>query len=60
MNHAKLFSVLVFLMVALYGAIGFYALPLASFQGDLTRMGLSRPLILHSCNSLPGKKPMYW
>jgi hypothetical protein len=40
MKHGKLFSVLVFLMVALYGAIGFYALPLASFQGDLTRMGM--------------------
>jgi hypothetical protein len=40
MKHARLFSVLVLLTVALYGAIGFYALPLASFQGDLTRMGM--------------------
>lgn len=40
MKHAKLFSVLVLLSVALYGAVGFYALPLASFQGDLTRMGM--------------------
>lgn len=40
MKHAKLFSVLVLLSVTLYGAVGFYALPLASFQGDLTRMGM--------------------
>ncbi|MGB9093529.1 MAG: hypothetical protein WCB93_05395 [Gallionella sp.] len=40
MKHAKFFSVLVLSMVALYGAIGFYALPLANFQGDLTRMGM--------------------
>jgi hypothetical protein len=40
MNHAKLFSVLVFLVVLVYGAIGYFLLPLASFQGDLTRMAM--------------------
>ena len=40
MKHARLFSILVLSMVALYGAIGFYTLPLANFQGDLTRMGM--------------------
>lgn len=39
MTHAKLFSILVSSSLALYGAIGFYALPLAGFQGDLTRIG---------------------
>lgn len=39
MKHAKLFSILVFMVIALYGAIGFYYLPLASFVGPLTRMG---------------------
>ncbi len=40
MKYARFFSVLVFLMVALYGAAGFYFLPLASYQGDLTRIGM--------------------
>lgn len=38
MTHAKFFSVLVFTVSAIYGAIGFYCLPLAGFEGDLTRM----------------------
>lgn len=40
MKHAKFFSVLVFVAVLGYGAVGFYFLPLATFQGELTRMGL--------------------
>lgn len=40
MKYAKLFSVLVGVLLLSYGAIGFYFLPMASFQGDLTRMGL--------------------
>lgn len=40
MNHAKLFSGLVFLVALVYGAIGYYFLPLASFQGDLTRLAM--------------------
>ncbi len=39
MKHAKLFSVSVALALALYGAVGFYFLPLANFEGGLTRMG---------------------
>ncbi len=39
MRHARLFAVLVFAFVAIYGAVGFYFLPLASFTGPLTRMG---------------------
>ncbi len=38
MKYAKFFSVFVFITVAIYGALGFYSLPLASFQGDLTRV----------------------
>jgi len=39
MKHAKLFSLLVVAAVAWYGAVGWYLLPLASFDGDLTRTG---------------------
>ena len=40
MRQAKLFSIIVSLIVLGYGAIGFYFLPMASFQGDLTRIGM--------------------
>ena len=39
MKQAKIFSIVVFTALLLYGAIGFYFLPLASFTGPLTRMG---------------------
>lgn len=38
MKHAKLFSLLVITAIGLYGAIGLYFLPLAGFEGDLTRV----------------------
>jgi len=38
MKYAKLFSVLVFAVLGTYGAIGLYFLPLAGFEGDLTRV----------------------
>ncbi len=40
MRHAKFFAVLVFAALLGYGASGFYCLPMAAFQGDLTRMGM--------------------
>lgn len=40
MRHAKFFSIFVFVTLLGYGAAGFYYLPQATFQGDLTRMGL--------------------
>lgn len=40
MKHAKIFSIFVFVAMLGYGAVGFYLLPMASFQGDLTRTGL--------------------
>ncbi len=40
MRHAKFFSLLVFFVMFGYGAIAFYFLPLATFEGELTRMGL--------------------
>lgn len=40
MNHAKFFSIFVMLLAGIYGAIGFYFLPLAAFEGDLTRMAM--------------------
>ncbi len=40
MKYAKLFSLLVFSIMALYGAVGFYFLPLATFQAELTRMAM--------------------
>lgn len=39
MKHARFFSILVSLALLAYGAVGFYFLPMAAFQGDLTRMG---------------------
>lgn len=38
MRAAKLFSLLVIALIGIYGAIGLYFLPLAGFDGDLTRM----------------------
>jgi hypothetical protein len=40
MKAAKLFSILVVVLIGIYGAIGLYFLPMAGFQGNLTRMGL--------------------
>lgn len=40
MKVAKTFSLLVFALFGLYGAIGLYYLPLAGFEGDQTRIGL--------------------
>src|SRR6266481_705270 len=40
MKHAKIFSIVVFVVLLGYGAVGFYFLPLATFQGELTRLGL--------------------
>lgn len=38
MRYTKFFSIAVAVMLGLYGLIGFYFLPLANFEGDLTRM----------------------
>lgn len=38
MKPAKLFSILIFAVLGVYGAIGLYFLPLAGFEGDLTRV----------------------
>ena len=38
MAQAKLYTAIVVAIMALYGLVGFYFLPLASFQGSLTRM----------------------
>lgn len=40
MKHAKFFSLVVMVAVLAYGATGFYFLPRATFQGELTRMAL--------------------
>lgn len=40
MRHARFFSILVSVAIFGYGAIGFYFLPMAGFQGDLTRTGM--------------------
>lgn len=39
MRYAKLFSILVFAAAGIYGSAGLYFLPLAGFEGDLTRVG---------------------
>lgn len=38
MNHAKFFSIFVAVAIGIYGLVGFYFLPMANFEGDLTRM----------------------
>lgn len=40
MKPSKIFSILVFTMLLSYGLLGYYFLPLASFEGDLTRIGM--------------------
>jgi len=40
MKHAKFFALTSFVLLLSYGALGFYFLPLAGFQGDLTRLAL--------------------
>ncbi len=40
MRHARLFSIFVSLTLLAYGAAGFYFLPMATFQAELTRMAL--------------------
>lgn len=40
MKTAKLFSIIVFLVMGLYGAVGLYCLPLAGYEGDLTRVSM--------------------
>lgn len=39
MKQARFFSIFVLASITIYGAVGFYFLPLASFTGPLTRMG---------------------
>ena len=40
MKHARFFSVFVLSTMAIYAIAGFYFLPLANFEGDLTRIGM--------------------
>lgn len=40
MKHARFFSLVVGVLVLLYGAVASYCLPLANFESELTRMGL--------------------
>lgn len=40
MRRARLFSLVVFAALLSYGAVGYHFLPLAAFEGDLTRMSM--------------------
>ena len=40
MNYSRFFSIFITATLLTYGAIGFYLMQLATFQGDLTRMSL--------------------
>lgn len=40
MKYAKYFSLFVFIALLCYAVVGYYFLPLAGFQGDLTRTGM--------------------
>jgi hypothetical protein len=57
MKYARFFSILVLLLVALYGAVGFYFLPLASYQGDLTRIGMLPESLFGWTRAQPAIRP---
>lgn len=57
MKHARFFSVLVFIIAAFYGAVGFYFLPLASYHGDLTRIGMLPEPLFGWTKPQPGIDP---
>lgn len=59
MKHARIFSIIVFLAIALYGAIGFYFLPLASFTGPLTRMAKIPESLFGWTKQQPAVNPDY-
>lgn len=59
MKHARLFSIAVFAAIAIYGAIGFYFLPLASFTGPLTRMGKIPEALFGWTKEQPAINPVY-
>ncbi len=59
MKHARLFSIIVLSAVALYGAVGFYFLPLASFTGPLTRMGMVPESLFGWTKEQPAINPAY-
>ncbi len=59
MKHARFFSILVFTALALYGAVGFYFLPLASFTGPLTRMGKIPESLFGWTKEQPAVNPEY-
>ena len=59
MRHAKFFSLIVFTALAIYGAIGFYFLPLASFTGPLTRMGKIPESLFGWTKEQPAVNPEY-
>jgi hypothetical protein len=53
MHHTKLFSVIVSVSVLAYGAVAFYFLPIATFQGELTRMALFPESLFGASKSQP-------
>lgn len=59
MTHARLFSIVVFSVIAIYGAIGFYFLPLANFTGPLTRMGKIPEALFGWTKEQPAINPDY-
>jgi hypothetical protein len=59
MKHARIFSIIVFSAIALYGAVGFYFLPLASFTGPLTRMAKIPESLFGWTKQQPAVNPDY-
>ncbi len=57
MKYARIFSILVFASMALYGAIGLYFLPLAGFEGDQTRIGLLPEILFGWTKPQPAVEP---
>ena len=59
MRHAKYFSIFVFITVMIYGATAFYFLPLATYQGELTRMGLLPETLFGWTKAQPAIDPQW-
>ena len=59
MKHAKFFSLFIFSIAMIYGLVGFYCLPYASFQGDLTRIGMLPESLFGWAKSQPVINPAH-
>ena len=57
MRHARIFSLSVFLALLVYGALGYALLPLAFFEGDLTRLAMLPERLVRGTGALQVVEP---